>query len=86
MFYRVGFTSDWDVLYMSDVRVQCMLIGLSFDLVGYVLMTLPYLFMWDFPDEKHAHIMEVLKQRAEAGNAKAEDAPDESQDVSVNEV
>ena len=68
MFYRVGFTSDWDVLYMGDVRVQCMLIGLCFDLAGYVLMTLPYLFMWDFTDEKHAHIMEVLKQRAEEGN------------------
>ena len=72
MFYRVGFTSDWDVLYMGDVRVQCMLIGLCFDLGGYVLMTLPYLFMWDFTDEKHAHIMEVLKQRAEVGNKKAD--------------
>ena len=68
MFYRVGFTSDWDVLYMGDIRLQCMLIGLGFDLVGYVLMTIPYLFMWDFTDEKHAHIMEVLKQRAEAEN------------------
>ena len=72
MFYRVGFTSDWDVLYMGDVRVKCMLIGLGFDLVGYVLMTIPYLFMWDFTDEKHAHIMEVLKQRAEEGNKKVE--------------
>ena len=72
MFYRVGFTSDWDVLYMGDVRVQCMLIGLCFDLAGYALMTLPYLFMWDFTDEKHAHIMEVLKQRAEKGNKSAE--------------
>ena len=49
-----------------------MLIGLGFDLVGYILMTLPYLFMWDFTDEKHAHVMEVLKQRAEAGNAAAD--------------
>ena len=72
MFYRVGFTSDWDVLYMGDVRVQCMLIGLCFDLAGYVLMTLPYLFMWDFTDEKYAHVMEVLKQRAEEGKLAAE--------------
>ena len=72
MFYRVGFTSDWDVLYMGDIRLQCMLIGLGFDLAGYVLMTIPYLFMWDFTDEKHAHIMEVLKQRAEEGNKAAE--------------
>ena len=42
-----------------------MLIGLCFVLVGYVLMTLPDLFMWDFTDEKYAHVMGVLKQRAE---------------------
>ncbi len=83
MFYRVGFTSDWDVLYMGDVRVQCMLIGLCFDLAGYVLMTLPYLFMWDFTDEKHAHIMEVLKQRAEEGNAAAEGDASKLQDAAV---
>ena len=83
MFYRVGFTSDWDVLYMGDVRVQCMLIGLCFDLAGYVLMTLPYLFMWDFTDEKHAHIMEVLKQRAEEGNKKAEGDACKLQDAAV---
>ncbi len=84
MFYRVGFTSDWDVLYMSDVRVQCMLIGLGFDLAGYILMILPYVFLWDFTDEKHAHIMEVLKQRAEAGNAAAEGNSGELQDTAVN--
>ena len=83
MFYRVGFTSDWDVLYMGDVRVQCMLIGLCFDLAGYVLMTLPYLFMWDFTDEKHAHIMEVLKQRAEEGNAAAQGDACKLQDAAV---
>ncbi|MBR3588739.1 MAG: MFS transporter [Clostridia bacterium] len=68
MFYRVGFTSDWDVLYMSDIRIQCLIIGLGFDLAGYILMTIPYLFWWDYTDEKHAHVMETLKQRAEAGN------------------
>ncbi len=72
MFYRVGFTSDWDVLYMTDVRMQCMIIGIGFDLAGYILMTLPYLFLWDYTDEKHAHVMEVLKQRAEEGNKAAE--------------
>ena len=34
MFYRVGFTSDWDVLFIADVRVKCMLIGLAPCLVG----------------------------------------------------
>ncbi len=66
MFYRVGFTSDWDVLFISDVRVKCMLIGLAFDMAGYLLMSLPYIFFWDYTDEKHAKIMEELQQRAEA--------------------
>jgi len=71
VFYRAGFTSDWDVLYMSDVRMQCLIIGLGFDLVGYILMTIPYLLWWDYTDEKHAHVMEVLKQRAEAGTTES---------------
>ncbi len=66
MFYRVGFTSDWDVLFISDVRVKCMLIGLAFDMAGYLLMSLPYIFFWDYTDEKHAKIMEELQRRAEA--------------------
>ncbi len=66
MFYRVGFTSDWDVLFISDVRVKCMIIGLAFDMAGYLLMSLPYIFFWDYTDEKHAKIMEELQRRAEA--------------------
>lgn len=65
MFVGVGFTSDWDVLYMDDVRTKCMVIGIAFDLVGYILMTLPYIFFWDFTDEKHKEVMEVLQERAE---------------------
>ena len=66
MFYRVGFTSDWDVLFIADVRVKCMLIGLAFDMAGYLLMSLPYLFFWDYTDEKHRFIMEELQKRADA--------------------
>ena len=66
MFAAVGFTSDWDVLYMDDVRVKCMVIGIAFDLVGYLLMTLPYIFFWDFTDEKHREVMRVLQERADA--------------------
>ena len=65
LFYRCGFTSDWDVLYIDAVRVKCMVIGIGFDMVGYLLMTLPYLFFWDFTDEKHQEIIEILKKRAE---------------------
>ena len=66
MFVSAGFTSDWDVLYMDDVRVKCMIIGIAFDLVGYLLMMLPYIFFWDYTDEKHLEIMKELQERADA--------------------
>lgn len=64
LFYRCGFTSDWDVLFIDSVRLKCMFIGLAFDMAGYVLMIMPYLFFWDYSDEKHTEIMQVLAERA----------------------
>lgn len=80
IFYRFGFTSDWDVLYIDDVRIKCMFVGLAFDMVGFVLMTLPYLFFWDYTDEKHAEVMRVLQERADAAKA-AEIVSDDISDV-----
>lgn len=74
LFYRYGFTSDWDVLYIDSVRMKCMLIGLGFDIVGYIVMCIPYLLFWDYTDEKHAEIMQVLQERADAA-AEEENAP-----------
>ncbi len=65
LFYRCGFTSDWDVLFIDSVRIKCMVIGLAFDMAGYLLMCLPYIFFWDFTDEKHKEIMDALEERAE---------------------
>ena len=64
LFYRCGFTSDWDVLFIDSVRLKCMFIGLAFDMAGYVLMIMPYLLFWDYSDEKHTEIMQVLAERA----------------------
>lgn len=79
MFYRCGFTSDWDVLFIDSVRVKCMLIGLAFDMLGYLLMCIPYLFFWDYSDEKHTEIMKVLQQRAD--DAAAQEAAQEAAGV-----
>ncbi len=78
MFVGAGFTSDWDVLYMDDVRIKCMVIGIAFDLAGYLLMMLPYIFFWDYTDEKHVEIMQVLQQRAEQAAQADDDAPQET--------
>ncbi len=63
LFYRNGFTSDWDVLFVDDIRSKCMVIGVAFDLVGHLLCILPYLFFWDYTDEKHAKVIEALQER-----------------------
>lgn len=63
LFYRVGFTSDYDILLVDDIRAKCMIIGVAFDLVGHFLCCLPYLLFWDYTDEKHLKVMEVLEER-----------------------
>ncbi|NMP38239.1 MAG: hypothetical protein GX051_09020 [Clostridiales bacterium] len=78
LFYRNGFTSDWDVLFVDDIRAKCMIIGVAFDLVGHILCCLPYIFAWDYTDEKHNEVMRVLTERAEAAQAEL-DAENASQ-------
>lgn len=69
LFYRYGFTSDWDVLFDDDIRTKCMIVGVAFDLVGHILCCLPYIFFWDYTDEKHAEVIRVLEERAAAAEA-----------------
>ncbi len=71
LFYRVGFISDYDILFVDDIRSKCIIIGVAFDLVGHLLCCLPYLFFWDYTDEKHEKVMEVLEERERLANAGA---------------
>ena len=59
---RNGFNSNWDVLFIDSARFNILAVPLAFDLVGFVLMIIPYLF-WDFNNPQHEYVMEVLKQR-----------------------
>lgn len=59
---RNGFNSNWDVLYIDSARFNILAVPLMFDLVGFILMMIPYLF-WDFNNPQHEYVMEVLKQR-----------------------
>lgn len=63
LFYRYGFTSDWDVLFVDDIRTKCMIVGVAFDLVGHLLCCIPYLLFWDYTDEKHAEVIATLQER-----------------------
>ena len=68
LFYRVGFTSDYDILFVDDIRAKCMMIGVAFDLAGHILCCVPYLFFWDYTDEKHEKVIDVLEEREKLAN------------------
>ena len=59
---RSGFNSNWDILFIDSARFNIVAVPLAFDLVGFLLMIVPYLF-WDFNNPQHRYVMEVLKQR-----------------------
>lgn len=61
---KYGFNSNWDVLFIDASRIKIIVIPIIFDIVGYLLMTIPY-FFWDYDDEKQNKVMEVLRKREE---------------------
>ncbi len=71
MLLKYGFNSNWDVLYVDSVRRNIIVIPIIVDVIGFTLMTIPYLF-WDYDNKKQNMVMEVLKRRAEVTEAKAQ--------------
>jgi Na+/melibiose symporter-like transporter len=69
---KFGFNSNWDVLYIDSARFKIIAVPLIIDIVGFVLMTIPY-FFWDYDAEKQAKVMKVLQRRAEVMQKKAEE-------------
>lgn len=61
---KFGFNSNWDVLFIDESRIKIIVIPIVFDIVGYLLMTIPYMF-WDYDDDKQNKVMEVLRRREE---------------------
>lgn len=70
MLLKHGFNSNWDVLFIDDARRNIIAVPLIVDVVGFVLMTIPYLF-WDYDSKKQNMVMEVLKRRAEVTEKQA---------------
>ena len=61
---RGGFNSNFDVLFIDESRRRIIVIPIIMDIIGYVLMSIPY-FFWDYDDEKQHKVMEVLRRREE---------------------
>ena len=68
---KYGFNSNWDVLFIDSARVKIIVIPILFDIAGYILMTLPFIF-WDYDSEKQNKVIQVLKRRAEVTEKSAE--------------
>ena len=86
---KFGFNSNWDVLFIDSTRIKIIVIPILFDIAGYILMTIPY-FFWDFNDEKHSKVIQVLRRREEVTRkqyeAENENADEEVPVESVEEV
>ena len=72
MLLKYGFNSNWDVLFIDASRRNIIVIPIIVDVIGFALMTIPYLF-WDYDSKKQNMVMEVLKRRAEVTEKKAEE-------------
>ncbi len=72
-----GFNSNWDVLYIDDSRIRIIVIPIIIDIIGYILMTIPYIF-WDYDDDKQNKVMAVLRRREEVTANTAKNAQNEA--------
>lgn len=61
---RGGFNSNFDVLFIDESRRNIIVIPIIMDIIGYLLMSIPY-FFWDYDDDKQNKVMEVLRRREE---------------------
>lgn len=61
---KFGFNTNWDVLFIDSSRTKIIVVPIIIDIIGYLLMTIPFIF-WDYTDDKQNKVMEVLRKREE---------------------
>ena len=60
------------VLYIDSARFKIIAVPLIIDIIGFVLMAIPYIF-WDYDNEKQTKVIQVLQRRAEVTQKKAQE-------------
>ena len=71
----MGFTSDWDVLYDTEICANVFSVHVWFTIISLFLATVPFIF-YDFTKEKHDMCVTELQKRlnaAEENNSSAEE-------------
>lgn len=67
---KYGFNSNWDILFVDKSRAKIIIIPMLFDIAGFLLMTIPYIF-WDYDSAKQDKVIQVLNRRAEVTEKQA---------------
>lgn len=81
---KFGFNSNWDVLFIDESRIKIIVVPIIIDIIGYLLMTIPY-FFWDYDDTKQNKVIQVLKRREEVLSRKDDSEGKSDAEVTVNE-
>ena len=58
----IGFTNDWNILYMPDIRARILNATLLLGIISHTLGIIPY-FFYDLSEKKHAKIIQELEER-----------------------
>ncbi len=69
---KYGFNSNWDVLFIDESRRNIIVVPIIIDIIGYILMTIPYIF-WNYDDDKQEKVIEVLRRRQDVTSRQLED-------------
>ena len=65
---RVGYTSDWDVFFDTEICSKVFSIHVWLNVVSLVLCTVPF-FFYDLTKEKHDLCVKELQERLEAAHS-----------------
>ena len=80
---KYGFNNNWDILFVDSARIKIIVIPIIIDIIGYILMTIPY-FFWDYTDEKQFKVIEVLRRREDVTRSQMKNET-EATDAEVHE-
>lgn len=62
-----GFTSDWNILFDTDIRNRIFIVTIVLTAVTGLLSAIPYHF-YDMTEQRHEEMMDELRERAKAKN------------------
>ncbi len=63
IYMAMGFTSDWNIMYVDQFRIPLVNITVIFGAIATIVSTIP-IFFYDLTEKRHKDIIEELKRRA----------------------